>query len=234
LSNPQEPYQPGQTGAVPQQPPAPPQQPPAPPQHQPAVPYGTPQHAEQQTYGTPQYGEPQAAQGAPHQGEYRAPGEYPATGPFGLPGEQPPVRNRRKLWVILGIVAGVLLLVVLGVVILVNVVGGAANQAKGLADGFTKLVIAGESSKAYDDYLDPALKEQLSKEDFIAGVQSLEMNESCKPAYDDVKVSSENGTNAADVAGIITCDNNKAVELAYRFEGKDAPKMINIKLRPKA
>ena len=238
MSNPQEPYQPGQPGAGPQQPPAPPQQPPAPPQHQPAVPYGTPQYAEQQPpaqpYGTPQYGEPQAPQGAPHQGQYGAPGQDPAPGPFGFPGQQPPVKNRRKLWVILGIVGGVLLLVVLGVVILVNVVGGSTNQAKGLADGFTKLVIAGESSKAYDDYLDPALKEQLSKEDFIAGVQSLEMNDSCKPAYNDIKVSTENGANAADVAGLITCDNNKAVELAYRFEGKDEPKMINIKLRPKA
>lgn len=234
MSNPQEPYQPGQTGAVPQQPPAPPQQPPAPPQNQPAVPYGTPQYVEQQPHGTPRYREPQAPQGAANQGQYGASGQYSAAGPFGLPGQQPPTRSRRKLWVILGIVGGVLLLVVLGVVILVNVVGGAANQAKGLADGFTKLVIAGDSSKAYDDYLDPALKEQLSKEDFIAGVQSLEMNDSCKPAYNDVKVSSENGTNAADVAGLITCDNNKAVELAYGFEGKDAPKMINIKLRPKA
>jgi hypothetical protein len=193
-----------------------------------------PQPPEQQPQGTPRYGEPEAPQGPPNQDRYGAPGQYPAPGPFGLPGQKPPVSNRRKLWVILGIVGGVLLLVILGVVILVNVVGGPANQAKGLADGFTKLVIAGENSRAYDDYLDPALKEQLSKEDFIAGVQSLQMDDSCKPAYDDVKVSSENGTNAADVAGLITCDNNKAVELAYRFEGKDAPKMVNIKLRPKA
>ena len=54
---------------------------------------------------------------------------------------------------------------VVGVVILINVVGGATNHARGLADDFTKLVIAGETSKAYDEYLDPALQEQVSKED---------------------------------------------------------------------
>jgi hypothetical protein len=130
-------------------------------------------------------------------------------------------------------VGGVLLLVVVGVVILVNVVGGATNQARGLADNFTKLVIAGEGSKAYDDYLDPALKEQLSKEDFIAGVQSLQMDDTCKPAYDNLKVSSDNGTNSADVTGLIACNGDKKIDLAYRFEGRDELKMINIKLKPK-
>lgn len=128
---------------------------------------------------------------------------------------------------------GALLLVIIGVVILVNVAAGATNQARGLADNFTKLVIAGENSQAYDDYLDPALKEQLSKEEFIAGVQSLQMDDTCKTAYDNLKVSSDNGTNAADVTGHISCNGDKNIDLAYRFEGRDELRMMDIKLKPK-
>ncbi|XAS67819.1 hypothetical protein V3C33_00245 [Micrococcaceae bacterium Sec5.7] len=184
-----------------------------------------------------QPGQPDSSQqGVPGQyqapGQYAAPGQHAAPGPFGLPG-WPPVKNRKGLWIILGIVGGVLLLVIVGVIVLLNVVGGATNQARGLADDFTKLVISGDTDKAYDDFLDPKLQEQLSKADFAAGVKSLEMDASCKPSYDDLKVSSENGTNAADVAGLITCD-GKEVELAYRFAGTDELKMINIKLKPKA
>lgn len=161
----------------------------------------------------------------------QAPGNSSADTPFGLPG-RPPARNRRKLWIILGSVGGVLLLVVLGIIILVKVVGSATNQARGLADDFTEMVIAGETSQAYDDYLDPALQELLSKEGFISGIQSLEMDESCKPSYDNLQVTTENGVKAADVAGIISCD-GKEVDLAYRFEGTDELKIIDIKLRPK-
>lgn len=152
--------------------------------------------------------------------------------PFGLPG-RPRGNGRRKLWTVLGIVGGALLLVIIGVVILINVLGGATNKAKGLADNFTKLVIAGESSRAYDDYLDPALKEQLSKEDFIAGVQSLQMDDTCKTAYDNLKVSSDNGTNAAEVTGHISCKGDKNIDLAYRFAGRDELRMMDIKLKPK-
>lgn len=183
-------------------------QPPAPPRQPPAQPVG------------------------PYAGQFGARGQYADPAPFGLPG-QPPAKDRKKLWIILGIVGGVVLLAIVGIIVLVNVLGGATNQARGLADGFTKLVIEGDSSKAYDDYLDPALQEQLSKEDFIAGVESLKMDETCKPAYNDLKVSSENGNNAADIAGVITCDGQQ-VDLAYRFEGTDELKMTNIKLRPKA
>jgi hypothetical protein len=157
-------------------------------------------------------------------------GQDPDSNPFGLPG-QPPPRNRRKLWIILAGVGGVLLLVVLGIVILVNIAGSATNQARGLADGFTKLVLAGESSRAYDEYLDPALQEQLSKESFISGVASLEMDKDCKPDYRDVTVGTEGGITSADIAGVIACE-GKNVDLAYRFEGTDELKMTNIKLRP--
>ncbi|WP_285248136.1 hypothetical protein [Pseudarthrobacter sp. efr-133-R2A-89] len=153
--------------------------------------------------------------------------------PFGLPGERPRVRSRRKLWIVLGGIGGVLLLVILGVVILVNVVNSATNQARGLADEFTKKVIAGEVTTAYDNYLDPALQQQLSKEAFISGVKSLELDDSCKPAYTDLKVATENGLKSADVAGQISC-NGKKVDLAYRFEGTNDLKMTNIKLRPAA
>ncbi|GGH89518.1 hypothetical protein ACFFGR_11510 [Arthrobacter liuii] len=155
--------------------------------------------------------------------------ERPA--PFGLPGEPPRQRSRRKLWIVLGSIGGVLLLVILGVVILVNVVGSATNQAKGLADDFTKKVIAGDTSRAYDQYLDPALQKQLSKEAFISGVRSLEMDSSCQPAYNNPKVAAENGVKSAEVVGEISCTGKK-VDLAYRFEGKDQLRMTNIKLRP--
>ncbi|MGF9647413.1 hypothetical protein AAIH32_05525 [Pseudarthrobacter oxydans] len=165
---------------------------------------------------------------------YQGPaGTYPEPGPFGLPGQQPPVKSRRKLWIILAGIGGVLLLVVLGIIILISVVGSATNQARGLADGFTRLVISGQSSQAYDEYLDPALKEQLSKEAFITGVGTLELNDQCKPSYNDLQVGTENGVKTADVAGVITCE-GKEVDLAYRFEGTDDLKMTEIKLRPKA
>lgn len=163
--------------------------------------------------------------------QFPPPPEQPA--PFGLPGEPPLQRSRRKLWIILGSIGGVLLLVILGVVILVNVVGSATNQARGLADGFTKKVIAGDTSGAYDQYLDPALQEQLSKEAFISGVKSLEMDSSCQPNYNNLKVATENGVKSAEVVGQISCTGKK-VDLAYRFEGKDQLLMTNIKLRPAA
>jgi hypothetical protein len=165
-------------------------------------------------------------------GGYGTPGGYPEASPFGLPG-QPPARDRKNLYIVLGIAGGVVLVAIIGIVVLFNIFGSATNRARGLADGFTKLVIAGDSSKAYDDYLDPALQEQLLKEDFIEGVKSLNMDDTCQPAYDDFTVSSENGINAADIAGVITCDGQQ-VDLAYRFEGTDDLKMTNIKLRPKA
>ncbi|WP_426998778.1 hypothetical protein [Pseudarthrobacter sp. N5] len=220
MSNPQEPSAPGQPPQW--------QQPPVPPSRAPGEP-GPPEQ-----YGAP--GEYPAPGQNPAPAPYPSPGQQPAgqyPSPFGLPGQQPPAKSRKGLWIILGIVGGVLLLVIVGVVVLLKVVGGATNQAKGLAENFTKLLISGETGKAYDDFLDPKLQEQLSRDDFAAGVKSLEMDDTCKPAYDDLKVSSENGTNAADVAGVITCDGKK-VELAYRFEGTDELKMINIKLKPKA
>ena len=210
MSNPQEPYQPD-AGGPPQW-----QQPPVP------------------QYGAPQHGAPQPP--VPLYAPYAPPGQqqqYGVPGPYGAPGQQPPVKSRRKLWIVLGIAGGVLLLAILGVVLLVNLVGGATNKARGLAEDFTQRVIAGDTDKAYDDFLDPALQDKLSKEEFAAGVQSLKLNDTCKPSYNDVKVSTENGNNSADVAGVITCD-GKEVDLAYRFDGNKDMKMINIKLRPKA
>jgi hypothetical protein len=225
LSNPQEPYQPD-AGGPPQwqQPPVPQYEAP-----QPVPQYEAPQPVRQ--YGAPQYGAPQPPV-PPHapSGQQQ---QYGVPGPYGAPGEQPPAKSRRKLWIVLGIAGGVLLLAIVGVVLLVNLVGGATNQARGLADDFTQRVIAGDTDKAYDDFLDPALQDKLSKEEFAAGVQSLELNNTCKPSYNDVKVNTENGNSSADVAGVITCD-GKEVDLAYRFDGNKDMKMINIKLRPKA
>lgn len=150
--------------------------------------------------------------------------------PFGLPGQQPPAKNRKGLYVVLGIVGAGVVLVAVGVIVLLNLSGGPTGQAKGLAEDFTELVIAGASDEAYD-YLDPALQEQLPQEDFVAGIASLEMDDSCTPAYNHVSAATENGTKSADIAGVITCDAT-TIELEYRFEGTDELKMINIKLKP--
>ncbi|WP_223253129.1 hypothetical protein [Arthrobacter sp. AFG7.2] len=183
--------------------------------------------------GAPQDPHQPGHPGPAHQQLSRPPQwQSPGSAPFGLPG-QPPPRSRRKLWIILAGVGGVLLLVVLGILILINIVGSATNQARGLADDFTTLVLAGDSSRAYDEYLDPALQEQLSKEAFIAGIESLGMDENCTPDYSDLKVNTENGIKSADIAGLITCE-GKEVDLAYRFQGTDELKMTNIKLRPAA
>ncbi len=240
MSNPQEPYQPGRPDGGPRQPPAP--------DH---LPTGQPTHGMQpgggQQQSAPGYHGARVSGAAGRDSAVRDSAVEPAgwvprpvrnprpvcrSGAFGLPG-QPPAPKRRKLWIILGIVGGVVLLAVIGIIVLFNVVNGATNQARGLADSFTKLVIAGESSKAYDDYLDPALQEQVSKEDFIAGVRTLEMDGTCTPSYNDVQVASENSRKSADIAGVISCD-GKEVDLAYRFEGTGELKMTEIKLRPKA
>jgi hypothetical protein len=261
VSNPQEPHQPVQPAPWPRQPQ---QQPvagqpgtpgqdgtpgqyPAPGQYAAAGRYAAPgQYGGTGEHGAPaQYGAPAQplADGPfglpdkqpPADGPFGLPDKQPpADRPFGLPGEQPPARGRRRLWTILGVVGGVLLLVILGVVILANVVAGPTNQARSLADNFTKLVIAGDTSKAYDDYLDPALQEQVSKEAFIAGIKTLEMDNSCKPTYNEVEASTHNGAKAADVAGLIACNDGKNIDLVYRFEGTDELKMINIKIKPKA
>ncbi|SDK68054.1 hypothetical protein SAMN04487916_102141 [Arthrobacter sp. ov407] len=187
---------------------------------QPPVPYysappGPPGNGAPPNYPPPGY--PPPANGAP---------PY-----YGDPGQPPPKKSRKALWIVLGIVGGVLLLVAAGVVILLNVVGGATNQARGLADEFTKLIIAGDVNGAYEKYLDPALMEKLSREEFAAGVQSLELDGSCKPNFSSLNVSSDNGANTADVAGAIDCD-TKSVDLVYRFEGRDELKMVKIRLRP--
>ncbi|WP_255769627.1 hypothetical protein [Pseudarthrobacter sulfonivorans] len=252
MSNPQEPHQPAPWPRQPQHQPQ---------SGQPETPDqdGTPGQSAPDQYTADQYAADEsaaagryAATGAGTDGQYGDPTQYaaagrygaaaqhgaagqpPADGPFGLPGEQPPAPGRRRLWTILGVAGGVLLLVILGVVILVNVVAGPTNHARGLADDFTKLVIAGDSSQAYDLYLDPALQKQVTKEEFLAGIKSLEMDGSCKPTYNNVSAGTENGTKAADVAGLIACSGGKDIDLVYRFEGTDDLKMVSIKIKPKA
>ena len=136
------------------------------------------------------------------------------------------------MWIVLGIVGGVLLLVAAGVVILLNVVGGATNQARGIADEFTKLIIAGDVNSAYEKYLDPALMEKISREEFAAGVQSLELDGSCKPNYSSLNVSSEQRRQRGRRRRVPSTATPSSVELAYRFEGRDELKMVNIRLRP--
>lgn len=135
------------------------------------------------------------------------------------------------LWIVLSIVAGVIVLAVVGVLILVNLVGNATSKARSLADEFTNLVVQGETERAYDNYLSQPLKDQLDKQSFLDGIASLELDSSCKPNYNSVSVNSENGNNKADLAGTLQCD-GKAIELQYIFEGSNDLKISSILLRP--
>ncbi|UVJ40867.1 hypothetical protein [Arthrobacter sp. CJ23] len=158
-------------------------------------------------------------------------GPQQAQPPQWQPQWQPPAKSRKGLWIVLGIVGGVLVLVVIGVLVLVNVVGGATNRARSLADEFTTLVVKGQTDEAYDNYIHPALQAEIDKESFKEGIQGLELDASCKPNYSSVNVKSENGSNSADIAGTLQCS-GKSIELRYVFEGTDELKMSSIRLRP--
>ncbi|BCW35488.1 hypothetical protein StoSoilA2_15440 [Arthrobacter sp. StoSoilA2] len=172
-------------------------------------------------------------QGQYPQGQY-PPGQYPpGQYPPGQYGQQlpPPAKSKKVLWIVLGIVAGVIVLAVVGILVLVNVVGGATSKARSLADEFTNLVVSGQTEQAYDNYLHPALKEELDKQSFIDGIASLELDDSCKPNYNSVSVNSDNGNNKADIAGTLQCT-GKTIDLKYVFEGTNDLKMSSIRLRP--
>ncbi|MDJ0319772.1 hypothetical protein [Pseudarthrobacter sp. PS3-L1] len=194
--------------------------PPPPPVHQPTV----------------QEPVPAAQHPAPSAMYHPGPAQYPASGPgepYALPGEQPPAKSRKKLWIILGIVGAVIALLVVAGIVLFSFLGNATSKVGGLADDFTNKVIAGESAEAYDEFLDPALKEQLSKEEFVAGVASLNLNDSCTAAYSELSSNVSNGTTTANVSGQITCQDQN-VDLAYGFTGTDELLMVELKLRPAA
>ncbi|HKU34204.1 MAG TPA: hypothetical protein VJP90_01510 [Paenarthrobacter sp.] len=234
MSNPQEPNgrdgiprNPTQPGQYPPQQPGYPEQPGTPPQWQQPPSYAGSQPGNP-PYGGPQYAKPGGTQNPYSQGQY-PPGQYPP----GQYGQQPvpPAKKRKVLWIVLGIVAGVIVLAVVGVLVLVNVVGNATSKARSLADEFTNLVIAGDTERAYDDYLQQELKDQLDKESFVDGIASLELDSSCKPNYNSVNVNNTNGNNKADISGTLQCD-GKSIELRYVFEGTNDLKMSSIRLRP--
>ncbi|MDR6985669.1 hypothetical protein J2Y66_000132 [Paenarthrobacter nitroguajacolicus] len=242
MSNPQEPNQPEpnypgnnpppvppgpgyppQTGGAPQW-----QQPPSSAAPQPGTPqYAAPGQDPNNQNPYPQGQNPYAQGQNPYpQGQYQ-PGQYPA-GQYG----QPPARKSRKvLWIVLSIVAGVIVLAVVGVLLLVNLVGNATSKARSLADEFTTLVVSGQTEQAYDNYLSQPLKDELDKQSFVDGIASLELDSSCKPNYNSVNVNSNNGNNKADLAGKLQCD-GKTIDLQYVFEGTNDLKMSSIRLRP--
>ncbi|WP_223936510.1 hypothetical protein [Arthrobacter sp. StoSoilB5] len=186
----------------------------------------------------PQWQQPPSSPGS--QGQY-PPGQYPsgqypptqnpyAQSPYGQQ-FPPPAKSKKVLWIVLGIVAGVIVLAVVGILVLVNVVGSATSKARSLADEFTSLVVSGQTEQAYDNYLHPALKDELDKQSFIDGIASLELDDSCKPNYNSVSVNSDNGNNKADIAGTLQCS-GKSIDLKYVFEGTNDLKMSSIRLRP--
>ncbi|MCX2747498.1 hypothetical protein OOZ51_06650 [Arthrobacter sp. MI7-26] len=146
------------------------------------------------------------------------------------PDVPPAAKNRKLLWIILGVVGTVLVLIVVGVIVLANVVGNATNRARAISDDFTRLIVNGKSEQAYDQYLNPAVAQSLPKADFVAGVAGLQLDNSCTPHYDSVMANSVNGTNTADVAGTLQCQ-GRSFELRYSFVGNDL-KMNAISLQP--
>ncbi|WP_458106983.1 hypothetical protein M1D51_14425 [Arthrobacter sp. R3-55] len=135
------------------------------------------------------------------------------------------------LWIVLSIVAGVIVLAVVGVLVLVNLVGNATSKARSLADEFTSLVVSGQTEQAYENYLSQPLKDELDKDSFMDGIASLELDSSCKPNYNSVNVNNNNGNNKADLSGTLQCD-GKTINLQYVFEGTNDLKMSSIRLRP--
>ncbi|VXB74968.1 conserved hypothetical protein [Arthrobacter sp. 9V] len=205
---------PPQTGASPQW-----QQPPSS-----DSPQGNPQYAGAGPGPYAQNPYPQG-QNAYAQGQHQ-PGQYP-----GSYGQQPPKKNRKLLWIILSVVAGVIVLAVVGVLLLVNLVGNATSKARSLADEFTNLVVSGQTEQAYENYLSQPLKDELDKQSFVDGIASLNLDSSCKPNYNSVNVNSDNGNNKASLGGTLQCD-GKTIDLQYIFEGTDDLKMSSIRLRP--
>jgi hypothetical protein len=210
----------GTTVSTPQVPPQPNQEPQAFP---PAWGGGAPQYGSTPPYGPPgQYPGPYAQPNL-----YGPPGQYP--GPYGMP-VPPPAKKRKLLWILLGAGGAVLVLIIVGIVVLVNLLGNATNRAMAVSDDFTRLIVNGQSSQAYDQYMDPVLTQSLTKEEFVSGVAGLGLDNSCKPHYDSVNVSSVNGTNTANLAGTLQCQ-GKILNFRYSFEGNDL-KMDAIRLQP--
>ncbi|WP_256871577.1 hypothetical protein [Paenarthrobacter nitroguajacolicus] len=233
VSNPQEPSQPDHQPGY-----NPPPVPPGPGYHPQSG--GSPQWQQPPSpaspQGNPQYGVPGQPQNPYPPGQYQPrqyqPGQYPP-GQYspGQYGQQPPKKSRKLLWIVLSVVAGVVVLAVVGILVLVNVVGNATSKARSLADEFTNLVVSGQTEQAYDNYLSQPLKDELDKQSFVDGIASLELDSSCKPNYNSVNVNSENGNNKADLAGKLQCD-GKTIDLQYIFEGTNELKMSSIRLRP--
>ncbi|UYY82775.1 hypothetical protein OIT41_06925 [Arthrobacter sp. YA7-1] len=195
------------------------------------APYGRPSQFTPPGQFTPpaQYPAPGQYSGA-YSGPYAPPGHgaYPPH-PYGMP-VPPPAKNRKLLWIILGAVAAFVALVIVGVVVLVNVVGSATNRAQAVSDDFTRLIVNGQSSQAYDQYMNPVLTRSLTKDKFMAGIAGLGLDNTCRPHYDSVNVGSFNGNNTADVVGTLQCQ-GKTLDFRYNFEGNDL-KMDAIRLQP--
>ena len=113
------------------------QQPPAQPYGQPPTaqqPYGQQPYAEpvQPPYGQQQYGGQQPA-GQPYAGEQYGQPQYPGQQPYGGPGGPggpgAPKKSRRTLWIVLGVIAAVLVLLVGGCTALLVAAGNATENA---------------------------------------------------------------------------------------------------------
>ena len=114
---------------------------------------------------------------------------------------------------------------------MVNVVGATSNQARDVADDFTRLMVAGETDNAYDKYLHSSFQQDVSKEDFIAAHKELELDASCEPTYSGVDSYKVDGTKYAEVWGVLTCD-DKDLEFEYFLEGKNELKLTDAWIEP--
>lgn len=159
-----------------------PNQPPTPPPYSPYPPTYPGAAPGQPLYGQPPYGQP------PYGQPYGAPPMYPAYP--GYPPPQPQKNSNRTLWIILGVVGGVLLLACLACVGIVYVVGQQVASSPLL--GSTVVVSTFCAEEESQDYaaaynqLSANLQGQMTQDQFVSRSEALDTSNGtvsqCSPA----------------------------------------------------
>ena len=196
-----------------------------PPYGQPAQSYGQPQPP----YGQPaqQYGQPQPPYGQPAQ-----PYAQPQYSVPPVPGYAPPQpkKSRRRLWITLGIIFGVLLLLVVGgIVAIVVVVNNQVSPAKTVVQQYYDAVKSQNYAQAYS-YLEiqtltlSGQQQQASQALYTQVAQVIDQQNGKVTDYNitGVEVSSSNGLNTAAITVNVTrSGKTQEVHVQLRQVGND-------------
>ena len=202
--DPNQPQQPD-SGQQPQQPYGPPGQPQQPPYGQPQQPYGQPGQPQQPPYGQPQWGQQPPPDYAPTQYVAPAYGAQPAA-----PGYMPPQqlkRSRRGLWIVLGIIGGLIVLscAVCGILFVAGVGFFAKTVAAPalVANQYYSAVEKQDYSNAYS-YLNTNLIAQnnqpLTQELYTTAAQTLDTAKGTVSNYSVGNISVNNNTASVTVS----------------------------------